>query len=375
MRISSEFDGGNIDVVATEDPHDIQLRIHQDYQSEFYQWFYFRLHSKVGVNHTLRILNAGGAAYPEGWDDYRAMASYDRETWFRVDTTYDGEELVIDHVLDYPVVYFAYFVPYSYEQHQDLIQEAQISPLCQVEDLGTTLDGRDMSLLVIGEPADHKRTIWITARQHPGETMAEWFVEGLLDRLLDHDDAVARHLLQQAVFYVVPNMNPDGGVRGHLRTNAAGVNLNREWQEPSMERSPEVYQVREKMLATGVDLFLDIHGDEAIPYNFVAGADGVPSFDARHKDLQDRFKAALLLATPEFQTEHGYPPNQPGKANLSLAGTWVGEQFNCLSYTIEMPFKDNNDLPDELYGWSEVRSMQFGRDVMAAVRAVVRHLR
>lgn len=67
--------------------------------------------------------------------------------------------------------------------------------------------------------------------------MAEWFVEGLLDRLLDEDDAVSRTLLDKAVFYIVPNMNPDGSVRGHLRTNAAGVNLNREWQTPSMEKA------------------------------------------------------------------------------------------------------------------------------------------
>ncbi len=85
-------------------------------------------------------------------------------------------------------------------------------------------------------------------------------------------------LLQQAVFYVVPNMNPDGSVRGHLRTNAAGVNLNREWQTPSVQQSPEVFLVRQKMLEVGVDMFLDIHGDENLPYNFVAGAEGVPSY-------------------------------------------------------------------------------------------------
>ena len=34
--------------------------------------------------------------------------------------------------------------------------------------------------------------------------------------------------------YIVPNMNPDGSRRGHLRTNAAGSNLNREWKNPTM---------------------------------------------------------------------------------------------------------------------------------------------
>ncbi len=55
-----------------------------------------------------------------------------------------------------------------------------------------------MSMLVVGEPAEGKKKIWITARQHPGESMAEWFVEGLLDRLLDEDDGVARDLVAKS---------------------------------------------------------------------------------------------------------------------------------------------------------------------------------
>ena len=35
--------------------------------------------------------------------------------------------------------------------------------------LGQTLDGHDLDCLQIGEPGPGKRTVWITARQHPGE--------------------------------------------------------------------------------------------------------------------------------------------------------------------------------------------------------------
>ncbi len=41
--------------------------------------------------------------------------------------------------------------------------------------------------------------IWVTARQHPGETMASWFAEGLLERLTDPHDPVARSLLVNKV--------------------------------------------------------------------------------------------------------------------------------------------------------------------------------
>jgi murein tripeptide amidase MpaA len=58
-----------------------------------------------------------------------------------------------------------------------------------------------------------------------------------------------------------------------------------------------------------------------------------------------------------------------------LAATWVGEAFDCVSYTLEMPFKDNADRPDPTVGWSPERSQRLGQDVLAAVRAIVADLR
>lgn len=375
MHITASFDSGNIDVISANHADDIRLAIKKDHQSDFYQWFHFKLFAEAGEEYVMKIENASDSAYPDGWKDYQALASYDRETWFRVPTEYNGEELIIRHTPEQESVYYAYFIPYSYERHQDLIQTAQQSVDCYHELLGETLDGRELNLLVIGEPAEHKNTIWVTARQHPGESMAEWFMEGLISRLLDDEDGVARKLLEQNVFYVVPNMNPDGSVRGHLRTNAVGTNLNREWAEPSLEKSPEVFYVLKRMQETGVDMFLDVHGDEALPYNFVAGCEGIPSYDERHKELEDIFKAAYLAATPEFQTTYGYERDEPGKANMTVANSAVGERFKCLSYTLEMPFKDNADLPDEDFGWSVSRCQRLGEDALTAILAVSPKLR
>ena len=202
-----------------------------------------------------------------------------------------------------------------------------------------TVDGRDLDQLVIGKAEQGKKRIWIHARQHPGETMASWWMEGFLQRLLDEDDAVSRTLLDKAVFYVVPNMNPDGSYRGHLRTNATGANLNREWLEPSMEKSPEVYLLREQMHQVGVDFCLDVHGDEGLPYNFIAGAEGIPSWTERLANLHRQFGETLMSANPDFQMEHGYPVDKPGEADLSICTNYIAENFDCCSITLEMPFK------------------------------------
>lgn len=374
MKIYSNFDSGNIKVNSIDSRDKIQLEIPKDNQSDFYQWFHFRLETETELSHTIELQNLKNSAFPDGWDGYDVVASYDREEWFRVPTTYDGDTLSFTIIPERGSVYFAYFAPYSYDRHLDLLHMAQSAHICQLETLGSTIDGNDMSLLTFGEPEEGKKKVWLIARQHPGESMAEWFIEGIVQRFLDEEDVTARSILEQAVVYVVPNMNPDGSIRGHLRCNAIGVNLNREWQNPSMEKSPEVYLVRERMIQEGVDLFLDIHGDEAIPYNFVAGSEGIPSYDDRLAHLESMFKNALSTVTPEFQDEFGYDKDKPGQANLAVGSNWVGEQFKCLSYTIEMPFKDNNDFPDPLYGWSPERCIKFGHDTLSAVNAVIKSL-
>ena len=374
-KISSNFDAGAITVIDSADSQNIRLTLRGDNAASFSQWFYFRLQGAAYQPCRIRIENAGQSSYPEGWEDYQATASYDRSNWFRVPTRYEDGVLTIEHTPLAGSVYYAYFEPYSHEQHLNLLGDAQGSGLCQIDDIGSTAQGRDINLLTIGHQAASDLKIWIIARQHPGESMAEWFAEGLLSRLLDHQDPTARALLDCATFYIVPNMNPDGAALGNQRTNAAGADLNREWQHPSPERSPEVYAVRQKMHETGVDLFLDIHGEEALPYVFAAGCEGNPSYDARLAALEAAFKTALRQASPDFQDEHGYPKTAPGQANLAIAKSYVGETFGCLSYTLEMPFKDNINLPDDDFGWNGQRSLRLGEAILSAILAVCPQLR
>ena len=379
MHITANFDAGNIDIINTQNKNDIQLAIRPDEGGEFFQWFNFRLTGQAGEQYTLNIVNAGEASYVAGWENYQAVASYDREYWFRLPTTYKDGKLTIVADLEYDSIQIAYFAPYSYERHQDLLAAVQTHPLVALEHLGETLDKRDLTLVKIGNgdssSETHKRSIWITARQHPGETMAEWLVEGLIYALLDSDNATAKQLLEKADVYIVPNMNPDGSVRGHLRTNAAGTNLNREWSNPSLDKSPEVFYVINKMEETGVDLFYDVHGDEALPYVFLAGSQGTPSYNDRLAHLRDRFSEVLKFACADFQSEYGYEIDAPGTANMTVATNWVAEHFDCLANTLEMPFKDNDNSPDAVTGWSPERSMRLGEASLVAMLAVVDDLR
>ncbi len=375
LNISTSFDSGAIEINDSQSdvtgPIHLKLSIRQDSTTDptcnFRQWFHFRVQGAQHRSCRIDFVNAGVCTYPRGWTDYRVVASYDRADWFRVPTRYDGQVLTVEHTPERDSIYYAYFEPYSGERHLDLLGRMDAAPFARVEHLGRTVDGRDLDAVVLGSTDSAARKIWVIARQHPGESMAEWFVDGMLERLIDPADPIARQLRARATIYVVPNMNPDGSARGNLRANAAGANLNREWATPSMERSPEVYHVRDRIMRTGVDAFVDVHGDEALPYVFVAGNEMLPGFTPDHSKQLAQFREEFSRSSPDFQTAQGYPVGQYAADALKLASKFVGHTFGCLSVTLEMPFKDNANDPDVLRGWSGQRSRRLGGAVLPAL--------
>lgn len=374
VHVSAAFDGGNAQAVDCSRADDLQLKIRRDHGSEFMQWFYFRVSGVRGLDCVAKLVNAGEVTYPDGFQNYRAVASYDRQRWFRVATDFDGQVLTIRHRPEADSVYFAYFAPYSMERHADLVARIASRPGVTAEVLGHSLGGQDLDLLILGDTSRNCLPCWVIGRQHPGETMAEWWMEGFLDRLTDAADPVSRSLRQRACFYVVPNMNPDGSRSGHLRTNAVGANLNREWQSPSMARSPEVFLVRERMEQTGVRFGLDVHGDEGLPYNFIAGFEGIPALTNGQLALLEDFRARLAALCPDFQTEHGYPRNPPGQANLTMCTNYLAERYGCLAMTLEQPFKDSAVTPDPRYGWSPERCRALARSCIDALYSLLPRL-
>ncbi len=367
LFIDAGFDSGNIDVLGIEGAT-ARLAIGRDNASDFFQWFHFRVSAPAGEEAVLKLTGLNASAYPGGWPDYDACVSEDRAYWTRAASSFDKDEeggtLTIRYLPAGGVFWVAYFAPYSMERHHDLIAEAASSEGVDYVRLGTTLDGQPIDCLELGEGTTQ---VWLYARQHPGETQAEWWMEGALECLTDPADPVARALRKHCRIHIVPNCNPDGSRRGHLRTNAVGTNLNREWAEPNADRSPEVLAIRKRMDETGVDFAMDVHADEAIPAVFLAGFEGIPSWKEEQGEGFYRYQRILDRRTPDFQTKLGYPKAPAGRANLSMSTNQLAERFGAVSMTLEMPYKDIADFPEPEQGFSPERCKLLGRECMAAL--------
>lgn len=373
--INCAFDSGNI-IVHSINGATATLGIRKDKDSEFAQWFHFRVACVAGEEITLRITGLEGSAYPGGWPDYNACVSEDRDYWGRAPSTYDkgedGGTLTIRYTPTSDLCWFAYFAPYSMERHHDLVADIAGHEGVDYRCLGHSLEGQPIDCLEMGEGDIH---VWLYGRQHPGETQAEYWMEGALAMLTDSSDPHARTLRQKCRLHIVPNCNPDGSCRGHLRTNYAGVNLNREWATPTLEKSPEVLAIRNAMDESGVHWAMDVHGDEAIPAAFIAGFHGIPSWTDEQGGKYDAYLKRLSDRTPDFQTKLGYAIAGAGKANLTMSTNQLAERFGpshgCVSMTLEMPFKDNHELPDPEQGWSPERCMLLARECLATLAEMV----
>jgi murein tripeptide amidase MpaA len=64
-----------------------------------------------------------------------------------------------------------------------LIEQALTKAGTELLATGKSVEGRDIQLLRKGSGAEGQRKVWMIAQQHPGEHMAEWFMEGVIERL------------------------------------------------------------------------------------------------------------------------------------------------------------------------------------------------
>ena len=89
--------------------------------------------------------------------------------------------------------------------------------------------------------------------------------------------------------------------------------------------------------------------------------------DEKIQELESIFKKSFLEVSPDFQTKYGYPLDAKGEANMTVATNAIAHRFKCMAYTLEMPFKDNADMPCEKFGWSAKRSSILGHDMLTPI--------
>lgn len=364
VEIKSNFESGSIEVVSAIDAQNINVNINKDNQSCTRQWFYFSVETEEPEQHVICFCNAADVTFKGAWDGYQVMASYDQENWFRVELSFNGQTATVKHQATHKMVYYAYFTPYTKKRQSALLDEIIQYDAVRNEILTHTKLENELILTRIGTDSDTTKKVWVIARQHPGETMAQWIVEGLTKEILK--DQYQNKFMEKYTFYIVMNMNPDGSEIGNHRTNSQGKNLNRCWADPCKETCPEVYYVSKAMQKYGVDYFIDLHGDETIPYNFIMSNSNL--------DRDSLFKEQLEKLDQNFQNKWDYDTYEdvfggsccPSGCAMSMTATrYVADNFSASSLLLEASYKNlQND--GAIKHWDDVGCLNLGANLIKA---------
>jgi predicted deacylase len=292
-------------------------------------WYAYRVQSDRPV--TLSIKHR----YLHGKHRYHPWTSNSGDDWQRLpasaaQTGSGGRDLQFEVQVPAGGLYIAAQPPATLAATQGWIDPLAAQHDLRATVIGTSPAGRPITLYDSGDgPAG---MLLILGRQHPPEVTGAWALEHFAERLLE-DDALAREWRRRFRLALVPVVNPDGVARGHWRSNARGVDLNRDWGPFTQ---PETRAIAKWLEAahrdTALQLLLDFHStwkdvlyvphpsDNPLPYGFAS---------AWRAALDD----ALGEAAPEWSGQHN-----PG---LPTARSWARAQYGVTSVTYEVG--DNTD--------------------------------
>jgi murein tripeptide amidase MpaA len=130
-----------------------------------------------------------------------------------------------------------------------------------------------------------KKGIILSSRVHPGETGASYMMKGVIDYLVG-PSVGARILRDTYIFKIIPMLNSDGVILGNTRCSLSGLDLNREWQDPTKEQHPILHHFKELIKTTSkereVVLFCDFHGHSRKKNIFMYGNSA--KYDTKYRE-------------------------------------------------------------------------------------------
>ena len=119
--------------------------------------------------------------------------------------------------------------------------------------------------LLIGNKED--KTIVIIGRQHPGETLSSYFIEGIITYILENKDN-----LNNTNFLIYPIVNKNGVENGNHRYYNNN-DYNRLWNKDNEIK--ELDYIKKELKNYNINLFIDVHCDEITKDDYIRSKNNI----------------------------------------------------------------------------------------------------
>lgn len=389
MRFDCSFESGNIGKVQALNEIEYDISIRPDTNNPHYRvWFYFSVtHTTKGQKVIFHIINCSKTRSLFRLGMTPLVRSTSRMKWERIPQKqcfyYRSPRLKKNYVLsfafnfdrDEDTYYFAYCYPYTYTFLQKFLRhiDAQAFLFWERALLCRTVQHRRVDLITITSPeplapsGERKKTIFVTARVHSGESPASYVCHGFLCYLVS-DHPMARALRGHCIFKIVPMLNPDGVFLGNYRCSSMGYDLNRHWLNPNGWAHSPIKHTREEILRlnsspdTELDFFIDMHAHSTCTNAFMF----VNSNNDERKDQAAMlFPRLVAIADRSFSAQASRFCREPSKLGTGrrALGEFLHVAPNC--YTLEVSMYCTVDAKQRIVPYTEESYLELGRNIAA----------
>ncbi|MFA6334772.1 MAG: M14 family zinc carboxypeptidase [Bacteroidales bacterium] len=351
VRFSSAFESGSLGEVKLIDSNwisvsskDSILVLSYDISSRFdplnpvdtslppsARWYFFKMEGTKGKMIFLNIHNS---------EAIRPFYSYDGVYFQRFEPGENASKGFINKIFARDTVYISHFIPYTYSHLTNKIDQWNRCEFVKYEEIGRSQMNVPIHMLTITDssvPDKNKKRIWIHGRAHPSEQPGSWHLESMIDELTSCSE-YSKTLLKQAVFYIVPFINPDGVIGGYSRSTPTGVNVEINWDRNDSLTAPEVKALKKKLVELTsekpIDLFLNMHSQIA---------NSVTYWIHTAESTSDRsFRNLLLFSNLTVNDNPYYTSKDQSFSDVAprYAEGWMWNRFGdrTIAVTFETPY-------------------------------------
>lgn len=207
-------------------------------------WYGFKVWSQQPQNITVEM------EYPEGRQRYIPKLSRNKgKIWSFIDSTkytLNNGNGLLELDVDSDTLWVTAQEIETTNEFNDWLSSISLKSFVQTSVAGSSHQGRPVKMIKMSQYSDVpvKGVVIVYGRQHPPEIPGYLVGLHFLDALAA-DTELAQKFRTYFDVWAFPMMNPDGADNGHWRTNAGGIDLNRDWQ---YFNQPETAAVQQALL-------------------------------------------------------------------------------------------------------------------------------
>lgn len=327
VRVTADFAAARMDECKrTGDNEYLITLIPENTPINSSPWYAFKIQAEQATDITITMKVRG--------DEHRYPPKISRAggAWQLQEYKLKGERLIMNIAASPKPIFIAAQEIINNQYYVDWAKKLTANSDISHSILGNSTQGRPIYKI---EHKKYNAKDWlvILGRQHPPEITGALALFPFVETLLSRSN-LSQNYLEKYNVLVIPNINPDGVQAGNWRSNANGIDLNRDWNDFSQVETRLINDYLQQLVKQGhkIKFAVDFHSTKSDVFYTMPVDYGVEQpYLVRH------WLADLDRLMPNF-TVKIKPGNNPG---LGVSKQYFSDQFGVHAITYEMG--DNTD--------------------------------